>query len=137
VCRVCGCTEADCEGCVKRTGGPCSWTSGKKDLCTACLPLIETDVSILFVVRDGVADNGRMNKLLAAGRRCVGHVQALDPAAPPKGLTREDVGDLREAADRWLKAQLAAGDPSYRCETHDQHRGTAPVKAKKKGKVSA
>ena len=24
-CRVCGCTDADCSGCVERTGHPCWW----------------------------------------------------------------------------------------------------------------
>lgn len=35
-CRVCGCTEADCTGCIERTGGPCSWVEA--DLCSACAP---------------------------------------------------------------------------------------------------
>lgn len=24
-CRVCGCTDDDCSGCIERTGEPCSW----------------------------------------------------------------------------------------------------------------
>jgi ParB/RepB/Spo0J family partition protein len=35
-CRKCGCTDDDCEQCVKKTGGPCSWV--EKDLCSACVP---------------------------------------------------------------------------------------------------
>lgn len=35
-CRVCGCTEDDCSGCVARTGEACSWA--EPDLCTACVP---------------------------------------------------------------------------------------------------
>jgi hypothetical protein len=35
-CRVCGCTEDDCRGCIERTGQPCSWY--EPDLCTACVP---------------------------------------------------------------------------------------------------
>jgi hypothetical protein len=34
-CRVCGCTEDDCAGCVERTGGPCTWVEA--DLCSACV----------------------------------------------------------------------------------------------------
>ncbi len=34
-CRVCGCTDADCSGCVERTGRPCHWV--EKDLCSACV----------------------------------------------------------------------------------------------------
>ena len=33
-CRVCGCTDADCRGCIERTGEPCQWVEA--DLCSAC-----------------------------------------------------------------------------------------------------
>ena len=33
-CRICGCTEDDCSGCVRRTGRPCYWIEA--DLCSAC-----------------------------------------------------------------------------------------------------
>lgn len=33
-CRVCECTDADCSGCVERTGKACHWVSA--DLCSAC-----------------------------------------------------------------------------------------------------
>ncbi len=33
-CRVCECTDADCSGCIQRTGKPCHWVSA--DLCSAC-----------------------------------------------------------------------------------------------------
>ena len=33
-CRVCGCTDADCSGCIERTGEPCHWIEA--DLCSAC-----------------------------------------------------------------------------------------------------
>jgi len=33
-CRVCGCTDDDCSGCVAKTGGPCYWV--EPDLCSAC-----------------------------------------------------------------------------------------------------
>lgn len=36
-CRVCGCTDTDCSGCVARTGQPCFWVV--EDLCSACAPL--------------------------------------------------------------------------------------------------
>jgi hypothetical protein len=35
-CRVCGCTETDCSGCIARTGAACSWV--ENDLCSACVP---------------------------------------------------------------------------------------------------
>lgn len=35
-CRVCGCTDADCRGCIARTGSPCHWVEA--DLCSACVP---------------------------------------------------------------------------------------------------
>jgi len=33
-CRVCGCTDEDCSGCIERTGEPCHWVEA--DLCSAC-----------------------------------------------------------------------------------------------------
>ena len=33
-CRRCGCTDADCFGCIVKTGEPCSWVD--VDLCSAC-----------------------------------------------------------------------------------------------------
>lgn len=33
-CRVCGCTELDCSGCIERTGEPCHWVEA--NLCSAC-----------------------------------------------------------------------------------------------------
>lgn len=33
-CRVCGCTEQDCKGCIERTGEACHWV--EPDLCSAC-----------------------------------------------------------------------------------------------------
>lgn len=33
-CRVCKCTDADCSGCIERTGEPCRWVEA--DLCSAC-----------------------------------------------------------------------------------------------------
>lgn len=34
-CRVCGCTDHDCSGCIRRTGEPCHWV--EPDLCSACV----------------------------------------------------------------------------------------------------
>lgn len=34
-CRLCGCIDADCRGCVERTGRPCRWVAA--DLCSACV----------------------------------------------------------------------------------------------------
>ena len=54
VCRVCGCTEADCRKCVEKTGRACAWV--EPDLCTACLPSFE--VCGLRIVSDpGLALN--------------------------------------------------------------------------------
>lgn len=33
-CRVCGCTDNDCSGCIHLTGYPCTWV--EPDLCSAC-----------------------------------------------------------------------------------------------------
>ncbi len=34
-CRVCGCTQHDCEQCIEKTGDACTWVS--LDLCSACV----------------------------------------------------------------------------------------------------
>jgi hypothetical protein len=34
-CRICGCTDNDCSGCIARTGIACSWV--EQDLCSACV----------------------------------------------------------------------------------------------------
>lgn len=40
-CRVCGCTDDDCRGCIVRTGAPCSWVPELEDdegpICSACV----------------------------------------------------------------------------------------------------
>ena len=33
-CRICGCTDDDCSGCIERTGERCSWVEA--NLCSAC-----------------------------------------------------------------------------------------------------
>jgi hypothetical protein len=35
-CRICGCTDDDCSGCIASTGVPCHWVPGEADLCSAC-----------------------------------------------------------------------------------------------------
>ncbi len=34
-CRVCGCTDENCLGCIERTGEECYWVAA--DLCSACV----------------------------------------------------------------------------------------------------
>ncbi|MEO6610714.1 MAG: hypothetical protein ABIT05_01235 [Chitinophagaceae bacterium] len=34
-CRVCGCTQDNCQQCIDKTGGPCHWV--EEDLCSACV----------------------------------------------------------------------------------------------------
>jgi ParB/RepB/Spo0J family partition protein len=105
-CRVCGCVEENCQKCVERTGSSCSWTSEKEDLCTACLPLIEADISVLFSGRNALPDQGTITKLNAAFVRTIGHILALDPKAPPKGITPSLAGGLQKKAREWLNGQL-------------------------------
>lgn len=35
-CRVCGCTQDNCQQCIEKTGEPCHWV--EEDLCSACVP---------------------------------------------------------------------------------------------------
>lgn len=56
-CRVCGCTDADCRGCVKRTGEPCHWIEA--DLCSAC-ELMRNDIDCITIYQP-------WSELIAAG----------------------------------------------------------------------
>lgn len=42
-CRVCGCTEVNCQKCIAKTGAPCAWV--EEDLCSACT--VQVDVNAL------------------------------------------------------------------------------------------
>lgn len=48
-CRLCGCTEDDCYGCIERTGEACSWVEA--DLCSACVD-IDQAMLVLAVAGD-------------------------------------------------------------------------------------
>lgn len=48
-CRICGCTDEDCIGCVVRTGKPCRWVDA--DLCSACRPYATMEDGIQALVR--------------------------------------------------------------------------------------
>jgi hypothetical protein len=63
-CKVCGCTEADCRGCIKRTGRPCSWVSAARDLCSACLP-------------ESHSSGGDLSGLRAEVRRHIGEIDRM------------------------------------------------------------
>lgn len=43
-CRLCGCTNDNCSGCIHRTGEPCHWVD--EDLCSACADCVSDDGSI-------------------------------------------------------------------------------------------
>jgi len=38
-CCVCGCTDLNCNGCIDRTGEPCTWI--EEDLCSACVAVLQ------------------------------------------------------------------------------------------------
>lgn len=54
-CRVCGCTDRDCSGCIARTGQACSWV--EDDLCSACAPP-QTMAQLLERSANAAADAG-------------------------------------------------------------------------------
>jgi len=111
-CQLCGCTEQDCRNCFERTGQPCSWTSPAKDLCTACLPLLEADLGVLYLSQ-GPAVRSEMDRLAAGGLRTVGQVLNLGGTIPlPKGISGERAVELREKAMGWIKGQLQLDLPS-------------------------
>jgi hypothetical protein len=99
-CRVCGCTDDDCSGCIARTGEPCYWVD--TDLCSACaetLYLTKPSQSdpprmiggTLFVVDDTAPGAHAWGEELWCGvRRCErcfqtdGFYSLRCPAAPPE-----------------------------------------------------
>lgn len=44
VCRVCGCTDDDCEQCIEKTGEPCHWLDDTHTLCSACAPAAAVEI---------------------------------------------------------------------------------------------
>lgn len=59
-CRVCGCTDIDCRGCIERTGKPCYWVEA--DLCSACVP----DADGIQAAIDAVGDDARLLRQVEA-----------------------------------------------------------------------
>lgn len=55
-CRLCGCTEADCQLCIDKTGTPCTWA--EPDLCSRCQaqPFVDSEEG------DGADHEGRLWK---------------------------------------------------------------------------
>lgn len=43
-CRLCGCTNDNCNDCIRRTGEPCHWVD--EDLCSTCADCVSGDGSI-------------------------------------------------------------------------------------------
>ncbi|MCC6421057.1 MAG: hypothetical protein IT429_22700 [Gemmataceae bacterium] len=109
-CRVCGCVESNCQLCVERTGEPCSWTSPAKDLCSACLPLIETDVGVLAMIRHNGITQAELSKTLKAGVRTVGQALCLSDDSPANKLKANLRADLKAAAEAWIKDQFRRTD---------------------------
>lgn len=112
-CRLCGCTDDDCRGCIERTGAPCYWIEA--DLCSACAELI---LSIVYPaappeplrhgLRVRIADRvvphgGRTGTVVREFKGYIGHVPAglwlvdIDPAPGRPDTSEYFVGDLLTA----------------------------------------
>ena len=68
-CRKCGCTDADCSGCIERTGAPCSWV--EPDLCSACAdrPKPKPHIERRTVRVKGSTDPYAIRQAVAASRK--------------------------------------------------------------------
>lgn len=53
-CRVCGCTQDNCQQCVEKTGSPCHWV--EPDLCSACEVVPEVKVTDSRAVAEEVVE---------------------------------------------------------------------------------
>lgn len=110
-CRVCGCVESNCQLCVERTGEPCTWTNAARTLCSACLPLLETELNEI----GWTCPQRRWRGQLAAnGIRCVGHVWGRPDAAAEihrtGALSAFQAAGLVDAVAAWVKDQLTRTD---------------------------
>ncbi len=91
-CRVCGCTEEDCSGCIRATGGACSWVSDEEDpdamtgdLCSACTPAArraryEAAAPGLGLVGKDVLGEPEYLALESGNRNTAGRVEGLSQA---------------------------------------------------------
>jgi hypothetical protein len=93
-CRVCGCTDDDCSGCVERTGEPCHWV--EPDLCSACVGVKVTSKLSLASASVKITTRGARGtmRVVEASGTGPGAVRALSDfvgeqlAAPPLRRTR-------------------------------------------------
>jgi hypothetical protein len=136
-CRICRCTEANCSKCIERTGKPCSWATAKKDLCSACQPLVEADISVLFIGRNALPDQGTITKLTRGKFRTVGQILTADADALASAVGEDTAGDISVAAREWVKDQLAAmpdtPKPAPEPKADDFTEGTPPPKTRPQG----
>lgn len=94
VCRICGCTDADCSQCIARTGEPCWWV--EPDLCSACYQ------TVLLMAPDDCPGvwriwNERMRQIVVEG-----HTPEKEDAV------RRDYGvELMQAALGYLEIAVA------------------------------
>lgn len=88
-CRICGCTDDDCSGCIERTGVACSWVEA--DLCSACVrvaypPDTVLDTSTVTLDGEAVEVTVRLKDEIPP------HVMTLLDHLPVAGI-RADEGD--------------------------------------------
>ncbi len=102
VCRVCGCHAADCTRCVERTGEPCGWADRSQTLCTACAPLLKTEL-VKVGLRSG------LTALALHGFRRVGDVLHPDAgfrAGASGSFSLPQWRRVASAVAAWLEYQL-------------------------------
>ncbi|WP_426624518.1 hypothetical protein ACPPVW_18505 [Leifsonia sp. McL0607] len=100
-CRVCGCTDADCSGCIERTGEPCSWVSREDDLCTACARPVgdpQLVIQLLAVPKsDGPASIQLRNALVVVCTECPDRRPVLRETLREAVLERDAHNDIVHA----------------------------------------
>ena len=103
-CRVCACTEENCQGCVERTGAPCKWA--EPDLCTAC---VRVECEKCGTTADGAKEAGRGWAKFGLCSSCAtnGPVESAAKAARGSTIAARRAGRARRVADN---KSAAAGD---------------------------
>lgn len=105
-CRVCGCTDVDCSGCIAKTGEPCHWV--EPDLCSACSPAAPTRRVVVIDPSDPAPlweQAERPGQLVPESSIPAAVLERLD-SAEPLVLTPLVLTDLTDAMREYYRIEL-------------------------------
>jgi hypothetical protein len=107
-CRVCGCTDDNCAGCIEKTGLPCHWVLA--DLCSACMRVPSPEEES-FLLQRGWQGYGGPYRWLWLPPDAMDQWQSLDEALEAAGW--------KDGAAARLRATTGAGAAAGPAHTQD------------------